>query len=104
MTEMESTIYFYAFRYCLGRMTYAVDDFCREATAKIGEIGTHELKLMEKEITDAEMWDAENEELRKKYAGCARLGMDCDRVAWMKFRETVRIELERRKNMENKEK
>lgn len=96
MTEMESTMYFYAFRYCLGRMTYCVGDFCEEATRRIKEIGIHELKLMEKEITDAERWDDENEERHRKYAGCARLGMDCDRVEWLKFRETVRREIKRR--------
>ena len=92
MTEMESAIYFYAFRYCLGRMTYCVDDFCREATAKIREIGTHELKLMDKEISDAQRHDdAEPSGSRLK-----RLGMDCDRSDWLKFRETVRMEIKRR--------
>ena len=57
MTEMESTMYFYAFRYCLGRMTYCVGDFCEEATRRIKEIGIHELKLMEKEITDLNVTD-----------------------------------------------
>ena len=95
MTEMESTMYFYAFRYCLGRMTYCVGDFCGEATRRIREIEIHELKLMEKEITDAERWDEENQELRKKY-GHGHLGMDCDRAEWLKFRETVRREIKRR--------
>lgn len=91
MTAEESVIYFYAFRYCLGRMTYAVDDFCQQATAKIAEIGTHELKLMEKEITEAEKWDNENPD---RFHG--RLGMDCDRRDWLKFRDVVRKELEKR--------
>ena len=51
MTAAESDIYFYAFRYCLGRMTYAVSDFCRQATAKVAELGTHQLEMMDKEIT-----------------------------------------------------
>jgi hypothetical protein len=54
MTTAESEIYFYAFRYCLGRMTYAVTDFCRQATKVIAEIKTHDLELMDKEITEAE--------------------------------------------------
>ena len=29
MTAAQSRITFYAFRYCLGRITYAVDDFCQ---------------------------------------------------------------------------
>ena len=35
MTERDSEIVFYAFRYCLGRMTYAVSDFCEYATDNI---------------------------------------------------------------------
>ena len=30
MTTAESEIYFYAFRYCLGRMTCAVSDFIHD--------------------------------------------------------------------------
>lgn len=92
MTTAESEIYFYAFRYCLGRMTYCVSDFCLLATAKIAEIGTHELKLMDKEITEAEKWGEENPD---PISG--RLGMDCDRFMWLNFREVVRKELEKRK-------
>lgn len=91
MTTAESTIYFYAFRYCLGRMTYAVSDFCRQATKKIAEIKTLDLDLMDKEITKAEEWDKENPDFH------GRLGMECDRAEWLKFREVVRKELEKRK-------
>jgi hypothetical protein len=91
MTTAESEIYFYAFRYCLGRMTYAVTDFCRQATKKIAEIKTHDLELMDKEITEAEQWDKENPDFH------GRLGMECDRAEWLKFREVVRKELEKRK-------
>ena len=91
MTTAESEIYFYAFRYCLGRMTYAVSDFCRQAAKVIAEIGTHDLKLMDKEISEAEQWDKEHPNFH------SRLGMECDRAEWLKFRETVRKELEKRK-------
>lgn len=91
MTTTESNIYFYAFRYCLGRMTYAVSDFCRQATKVIAEIKTLDLELMKKEITEAEQWDKENPDSH------GRLGMDCDRAEWLKFREVVRNELEKRK-------
>jgi hypothetical protein len=91
MTTAESEIYFYAFRYCLGRMTYVVSDFCRQATKVIAEIETHDLELMDKEITEAEKWDKENPDFH------SRLGMECDRIEWLKFREVVRKELEKRK-------
>lgn len=91
MTTAESEIYFYAFRYCLGRMTYAVSDFCRQATKEIAEIKTRDLELMDKEITEAEQWDKANPDFH------GRLGMDCDRAVWLKFRETIRQELEKRR-------
>ena len=89
MTTAESEIYFYAFRYCLGRMTYAVTDFCRQATKVIVEIKTNDLELMDKEITEAEKWDKEHLN--------GRLGMECDRAEWLKLREVIRKELEKRK-------
>ena len=94
MTTAESEIYFYAFRYCLGRMTYCVSDFCRQAKAKITEIGTHELELMDKEITEAERQD-NNDRERQRYP--KSLGMDCDRADWLALRDVIRKELERRK-------
>jgi hypothetical protein len=72
-------------------MTYAVSDFCRQATKKIAVIKTHDLELMDKEITEAEQWKKENPDSHR------RLGMECDRAEWLKFRETIRQELEKRK-------
>ena len=97
MTNAESDIYFYAFRYCLGRMTYAVSDFCRQATAKVEELGTHQLMMMDKEITEAERQDTDDR-IRER---CVKaLGMDCDKADWLKFREAVRAELDKRKGKE----
>lgn len=95
MTEEESVIYFYAFRYCLGRMSYAVDDFCKEATRRIRDIGTHELTMMDREITEAQQKDDEDDKDGVD-AMFHRLGMACDRADWLKLRETIRKELERR--------
>lgn len=93
MTNAESDIYFYAFRYCLGRMTYAVSDFCQQATAKVAELGTHQLQMMDKEITEAERQDTDDR-IRER---CVKaLGWDCDKADWLKFREVVRVELDKR--------
>lgn len=92
MTDRESEIYFYAFRYCLGRMTYVVWNFCHEAKGKIGGITTRWLELMDAEITEAERWDDKNPDRH-----FPRLGGACDREAWLKFREVIRKELEKRK-------
>ena len=92
-TKKDSEIVFYAFRYCLGRMSYAVNDFCSYATGNIRKIGKHELELMDKEITEAQKWDDAQE--KKEFHG--RLGMECDRQDWLNLRETIREELKRRK-------
>lgn len=91
-TQKDSEIIFYAFRYCLGRMSYAVSNFCDYARVYIYAIGRHELELMDKEITEAQEWDAAQE--KKEFHG--RLGMDCDRRDWLKLRDAIRDELKRR--------
>ena len=83
MTYGENQVYFYAFRYCLGRMTVVVNTFCEEATAKIGEIGYSVLEAMDGEITTAERFD--------------ELGGECDKADWLKFREVIRAEMAKRK-------
>lgn len=93
MSNEESDIYFYAFRYCLGRMTYAVNDFCSQATKKVAELGTHQLQMMDKEITEAERQDTDDR-IRER---CVKaLGWDCDKADWLKFREVIRDELKKR--------
>lgn len=89
MTMDECEMYFCAFRYCLGRMTYVVSDFCEEATRKILQIRTKWLLLMDKEITEAEQ--RHNEDPSMNW-----LGHDCDKREWLKFREVVRSELKKR--------
>ena len=89
-TQKDSSIIFYAFRYCLGRMSYAVGEFCEYATAYIRQ---HDLELMEKEITDADEKDKEDATTTRF---CSRLGWDCDRADWLRLRDAIREELKRR--------
>ena len=100
MKKKDSEIVFYAFRYCLGRCTYAVDDFCNYAIEHVSVIGRHELELMDKEITEAQEWDDARE--KKEFHG--QLGMDCDRRSWLNLREVIRDELKRRDEKGNKRK
>lgn len=93
MTPKDSEMLFWAFRYCLGRMTYAVSSFCEYATTNIREIERHELELMDKEITEAQEWDDEHCDLPYH-----KFGMDCDRRDWLKLREVIRGELKRRED------
>lgn len=91
-SQKDSEIVFCAFRYCLGRMSYIVSTFTDYAAANIRHIWTHDLELMDKEITEAEEQDQEN----PSHASFGRLGMECDRRDWLKLREAIREELSRR--------
>ena len=99
MTQAQNQILFYAFRYCLGRMTYAAGDFCEYATENIRKIGYHELRLMVNEITKADEEDTERGYVGGLYS---RLGMECDRREWLMLREVIRAELKRRDEEEKK--
>lgn len=89
-SESDAEMLFWAFRYCLGRRTYAVSDFCDYATAHITQFRTKELNLMVREITEYEQRDAEDDTEFKW------LGDECDRVDWLKLREVIKKELEKR--------
>lgn len=89
-SESSSEMLFYAFRYCLGRRTYAVGDFCDYAKAHITQFRTKELNLMVREITEYETRDAK-EDSKIKW-----LGDECDRVCWLNLREISKKELEKR--------
>lgn len=89
LSENENTMLFYAFRYCLGRRTYAVSDFCDYATAHVTQIRTKELHLMAREITDYELRDKEDPPMKW-------LGDECDRVEWLKLRSVINDELIKR--------
>ena len=93
LTEEESEIYFCAFRYCLGRMTYVVSDYCEEATRKIRQITDHFLLLLEKELSEAIHKD---DEQRAKGEPYKTLGWDCDRDHWVKLFGLVSEEVDRR--------
>ena len=93
LTEEESEIYFCAFRYCLGRMSYVVSDYCEEATRKIRQITDHFLLLLEKELSEAIQKD---DEQRAKGEPFKTLGWDCDREDWVKLFGLVSEEVDRR--------
>ena len=64
--------------------------------AYVKEIHTNELKHMDNEITEAQVHD-DTPPLGKSIWG-KRLGMDCDRVDWLRLRGAIREELKRRNN------
>ena len=92
-TDVESEMYFCAFRYCLGRKSYVVADFCEEATRKIRQFIDSDLVLIEKELLEAIHKDNEQ---RKKGERDKTLGWDCDRAKWVRFAKIVSDEIDRR--------
>lgn len=89
MSENENYMLFYAFRYCLGRRTYAVSDFCDYATAHVTQIRTKELNLMVREITEYELRDKDDPAMKW-------LGDECDKAYWIKLRSVINDELIKR--------
>lgn len=69
LTPNEDFIYAAAFRYALGRATYAPTIVTEEIKAHIDEFPKHSLKLFIREIDQA-----------------ASLGWECDRDTWINFR------------------
>ena len=79
-SEREDQMMFYAFRYCLGRMTYAVDDCARYLIANWDRLSENSQKLIVKEI---------NEALEKAKAGHPGYpaGHQCDIDSWTRVLE-----------------
>lgn len=70
---MNTNILFYAFRYCLGRSTYAVNDCVQELTKNWEVLNTNDKNLIHKEIKHA--------------IETNRAGMDMDVKQWEKILE-----------------
>jgi len=69
-----SDIFIYAFRYTLGRMTYATRTMQDAIKVVWPELSRHDKKLIKKEIKE-----------HKRLHG--KIGMDCDEVGWMALLE-----------------
>ena len=67
-SEIEDSITFYAFRYCLGRMTYAVDTCARYLIHNWDRLSENTQSLIVDEIIEA---------ISKE-----RAGMECDVESW----------------------
>lgn len=73
----------YAVRYALGRRSYAVGDTVSFIMPLIPYLTTRTLYVMHRDI--------------KEQAERDLLGMDCDKVDWMKLYKAIGEEMERRK-------
>lgn len=83
MTSDENlTLWLGAFRYYLGRMTYAVGDFCDLLRREWPNLPEHTRNLI---CTELEREFAKDDEARK-HDRFRPLGHDCDRAEWAKVR------------------
>ena len=67
--QLTEDILFYAFRYALGRKTYAVSDVVGALTSNWNEISRNTKEIIIKEILNASSKEG--------------LGMDCDKQQWL---------------------
>ncbi len=74
----QNTVIFYAFRYALGRATYAVGDVIEIIETHLDIITQYNKHLMIKEIKQAIEYD--------------RAGWDCDRKDWEELLEKLSID------------
>lgn len=87
MTNLQTlTLWLGAFRYYLGRQTYAVSDFCELLAQEWSNLDSHTQTLILKELREAIKDDDED---RLKDKGFHRLGDDCDRVEWLMLLQKV---------------
>jgi hypothetical protein len=84
MTEdQETTLWIGAFRYYLGRMSYAVGNFCDLLMAHWPALNGRVKALIQRELDEAFKQDDEMRYDGKEYLP---LGHDCDRAQWERVR------------------
>ena len=80
LTQQElDTLFLQSFRYCLGRTSYAVQDFCNMLLNHKNLLSDGVLKRLHKELQDAFVRDNCDREHRFEVK---TLGHDCDRHSW----------------------
>jgi hypothetical protein len=82
--EQILTLWLGAFRYYLGRQTYAVSDFCELLRSQWQTLPERTQMLIKRELENTFMRD---DEYREKGSRFMPLGHDCDRAEWEKVRE-----------------
>ena len=80
------TLWLGAFRYYLGRQTYAVSDFCELLAQEWNNLDSRTQTLILKELKEA---IKEDDDSRLEGRDFHRLGDDCDRAEWVALLQTV---------------
>jgi hypothetical protein len=84
MTEdQQTTLWLGSFRYYVGRMSYAVSDFCSLLIANWETLPERTRNLIKRDLEEAFKRDDEAREDGREYLP---LGHDCDRAQWMRVR------------------
>lgn len=77
----------YAFRYCLGRMTYAVGDCANWLIENWSKLHQHSRSIIARDLEEAFARDDADRKRGGKYLA---LGHDCDRANWLRVRALYR--------------
>lgn len=83
-----TTLWLGATRYYLGRMTYAVSDYCAMLRSQWHALPESTRTLILRDLDEAIQRD---DKVRAESLGCRYLplGMDCDRAQWVRLREWI---------------
>lgn len=84
--EEQSTLWIGATRYYIGRMTYAVRDFCSLLIKAWSELNPHAQAIIKRDVEDAFERDDVVRAGKMKGHGYLALGMDVDRRCWESVR------------------
>lgn len=84
MTDDDAlTLWLGATRYYMGRMTYAVSNFCDLLISAWPNLPENTRKLIQRDLTEEMARDDEDRAENREYK---RLGHDCDRAQWDRVR------------------
>ena len=85
---LNDTIFIGAFRYYLGRQTYAVTDFCLYVENNLGNISESTRRLMRRELR--EEIERDDEARAVSETRFLPLGSNCDREMWIELYERLK--------------
>jgi hypothetical protein len=75
-----TTLWHHSYRYCVGRMTYAVTDYCNMFLEHFDNVPYDAKKLILRDLKDEFERDNWSRDTGSSYAH--PLGHNCDRAAW----------------------
>jgi hypothetical protein len=90
MTDTQlTTLWLGAFRYYIGRRSYAVSDFCDLLIAEWNIIPESCKNIIQKELEDAFERDRRKKLSGINFTSIMALGDNCDRAEWQRVKEFI---------------